>query len=451
MSKNRFYINIFISVILITATCFAFIYILTQTNRPATTIFLGLLIIIQTGRLIHYVDRTNRELAKFLIYLKENDTTVAFSRKNIERTFRGLFQSFDKIAESLQKAKIDKEQKNIYLKTIVDHVGTGVITFDQDGNIEMINKTAKSLLKTGDIHNIKSFDSVMKGFSDILFSLNVNEQKLIKLPVDNEILQLAIRSAIIKIEDKTLHIIAIQNIQNELDERELESWQKLIRGLRHEIMNSITPITTLTSAIKRCFKTGNRVKPFSEINEEIINDALASTEVIEERSKGLIEFVEKYKSLTDLPKLKLEKLNLNHLISQIEILLKEELTSRKILLESELQPKDLSISVDKKLMEQVFINLIKNSMQSIGNNGLIQIKSEKKDSKIIIQIIDNGPGISREILDNIFIPFFSTKEGGSGIGLNISQQIIKKHQGSMYVYSEPDKHTIFTISIPDTN
>ena len=181
MERNRFYIVICIRVILITATCFGFIFILTQTNRPVTTLFLGILIILQTNGLIHYVNRTNRELARFLMCLKENDTTVAFSRKNIEKTFKGLFQSFEKITKSLQQARIDKEHQHQYLKTIVEHIGTGLISFDKDGNIELINKTAKSLLKVENINNIKALDKIKPGFADLLLNLKLNEQKLVTL------------------------------------------------------------------------------------------------------------------------------------------------------------------------------------------------------------------------------------------------------------------------------
>jgi len=449
MGRNRFYINIVIRVIFITTTCFAFIYILTQTSRPATTLFLGIIIVLQIIGLIQYVNRTNRELARFLIYLKENDTTAAFSKKNIEKTFKGLFQSFEEISQSLQKARIDKEKEHQYLKTIVEHVGTGLISFDRDGVVKLINKSAKSLLNIENISNIKSLDRIKKGFTDLLLHLKINEQKLITLSINNEILQLSLRSTILKIEGNPLYIVALHNIRNELDERELESWQKLIRVLRHEIMNSITPITTLTTAIKRCFKTGNRVKPFSEINEEIIEDALASTDVIEERSRGLIEFVEKYKSLSGLPELKLENIRLLDLFYQIKILFHDEITSRKIKLEMEVIPENLRIMADKKLLEQVVINLIKNAIQSIDKKGIISINAKKIQDKYSIQVIDNGPGITREKLENIFIPFYSTREGGSGIGLNISQQIIRKHQGNIHVFSDPHKETIFTITLPE--
>jgi nitrogen fixation/metabolism regulation signal transduction histidine kinase len=387
-------------------------------------------------------------LAKFLIYLKENDTTLAFSKKNIEKTFKGLFQSFEEISHLLQKARIDIEQKHHYLKTIVEHVGTGLISFDHKGNITLINETARSLLHVDNVSNIVGLDRIKKGFSDVLVNLKINEQKLITLTVNNEILQLSLRSTLLKIEGNPLHIVALHNIRNELDERELESWQKLIRVLRHEIMNSITPITTLTTAIKRCFKTGNKVKPFSEINEETIKDALASTDVIEERSKGLIEFVENYKSLTSLPELKLENIGLLDLFHRIEILFGDELSSRRIKLAIEVIPEDHYILADRQLIEQVLINMIKNAIQSIAKKGLISIKAYKEQDKHIIQVIDNGPGIAKEELENIFIPFYSTRKGGSGIGLNISQQIINKHQGTIHVNSISGKETIFTISLP---
>ncbi|MBN2519159.1 MAG: ATP-binding protein [Bacteroidales bacterium] len=449
MGINRFYIIIIIRVILITLTCLAFIYIITETIRPATTLFLGILIIIQTGNLIYYVNRTNRELAKFLIYLKEKDTSLAFSTKNIEKTFKGLIQSFDKINREIQDIRIEKEQKHQYLKTIVEHVGTGLISFMESGKVDIINNAAKEILNITHLTDIKQLDRLNPGLSKFIKNLNTNEQKLLKLNINNNVVPIAFKATVFKFGEKYIKLIALQNIKNELSEKELESWQKLTRILRHEIMNSITPITTLTTAIKRSFKKNNKPKPFNEITKENINDTIRSVEVIEERSKGLTKFIDNYKTITSIPKINKSKIILKDLFEKIKLLFIEHLEKVNIKLIISIEPDNITINADEKLLEQVLINLIKNSVESIDKKGIIEI-SARKDSNISVKIIvsDNGKGISESELENIFIPFYSTKEGGSGIGLSLSQQIIKMHGGDISIRSKENSGTEITILFP---
>ncbi|MFC2136786.1 PAS domain-containing sensor histidine kinase [Bacteroidota bacterium] len=449
MGQNRFAIIIFIRIIFITLTCLAFIYILTETNRPATTVFLALLIIIQTGNLIYFVNRTNRELAKFLIYLKENDTTLAFSTKNIEKTFKALSQSFEVINQEIQDIKIEKEQKHQYLNTIVEHVGTGLISFLESGKVDLINNTAKNILNIPHLTDIKQLEKIKPGLPKIITNLHTDEQKLIKININNNIVPIAFHITIFKFGEEIIKLVALQNIKNELSEKELESWQKLTRILRHEIMNSITPITTLTTAIKRSFKKDNKPKSFNEITQENIKDALSSVDVIEERSKGLIKFIDNYKTITSIPTIKKKEIPIKNLFENIKLLFKEHLEKVNINLLISIEPKDITINVDEKLMEQVLINLIKNSVEVINKKGIINLSAfQNSTNSTFIKVADNGKGISESEIDTIFIPFYSTKEEGSGIGLSLSQQIIKMHGGTISVNSIVNSGTEFTIQLP---
>ncbi len=449
MLQNLFAINIFIRVILISLNSFAFIFILTETNRPATAIFLGLLLIYLTGNLFYYVNRTNRELANFLIYLKENDTSLALKSKKLDKTFKGLRQSFKKITDELKKARIEREIEQRYIETVFEHVGIGLISFDEQGRIEKINKAAKNLLNITHATSISELDKVHYGLAEKLISQQPGLQSLLKIKINNEIFQIAIKSTITVIENKRIKIISLQDIRNELEEKELDSWKKLISTLTHEIMNSITPITTLTVAIKRCFKHNGNIKSPENISIENIKDAIDSTNIIEERSKGLISFVDKYRSITKLPVPALTRVSVSRLFSDLEMLFKDTFELKKIKFKKEIIPDNLKITADKKLMEQVLINLIKNSLDAMKNlkNGLIIFRAFEENYNANIQIIDNGPGIPDEILENIFTPFYTTKEKGTGIGLSISRQIIRMHKGKIFLRSVPNKETIATICI----
>jgi two-component system nitrogen regulation sensor histidine kinase NtrY len=449
MLKNLFAINIFIRVILILLFSFAFIFIITETNRPATTILLGLLLVYITYNLFYYVNRTNRELANFLIYLKENDTSLAIKSENLDKTFKGLRQSFRKITDELKKTRIEREIKQRYIETVFEHVGIGLISFDEQGRIERINKAAKKLLNITHASNISELDKVQYGLAEKLKNQLPGLQSLIKININNEILQIAINSTVTVIEDKRIKIISLQDIRNELEEKELDSWKKLISTLTHEIMNSITPITTLTVAIKRCFMQDGNIKSPENISAENIKDAIDSTNIIEERSKGLISFVDNYRSITKLPVPSIARISVSQLFGELEMLFKDTFELNKISFVKEIIPDNLKITADKKLMEQVLINLVTNSLDAMKNynKGLIIFRAFEENDKVNIQIVDNGPGIPDSIIENIFTPFYTTKEKGTGIGLSISRQIIRMHKGKISVRSLPNKETVVTISI----
>lgn len=449
MLKNLFALNIFIRVILILLISFAFIFIITETNRPATTVLLGLLLIYITYNLFYYVNRTNRELANFLIYLKENDTSLALKSKNLDKTFKGLRLSFKKITDELKQTRIEKEIEQRYIETVFEHVGIGLISFDEQGRIERINKAAKDLLNISHAKSISELDKVQNGLAEKLISQQPGLQSLFKIKINNEILQIAVKSTITVIEDKKIKIISLQDIRSELEEKELDSWKKLISTLTHEIMNSITPITTLTVAIKRCFMKNGNIKSPENISVENIKDAIDSTNIIEERSKGLISFVDNYRSITKLPVPELSRVPVSQLFSELEMLFKDTFELNKIRFVKEIIPDNLKVTADKKLMEQVLINLITNSLDAMKNykKGLIIFKAFEENNNVNIQIIDNGPGIPDNIIENIFTPFYTTKEKGTGIGLSISRQIIRMHKGKISISSVPNKETIVSITI----
>jgi nitrogen fixation/metabolism regulation signal transduction histidine kinase len=323
----------------------------------------------------------------------------------------------------------------------------GLISFNESGAIEFINKSAKQILGVSYLKNVSALldkhPALLKYFS----SMEKSEQGMLKISVENKDVPLSVKTKILKINEVKIKLITFQNIKNELDAQELDSWRKLIRILRHEIMNSITPITTLTTAIKRIFYKEGDLVSLNDLKKENIEDAITSADVIEERSRGLIGFVEKFRSLTDLPQPKITNFKIGKVFENIRILFSKELNAKNVSLKIE-NVADLSLEADEQLIEQVLINLVKNSIEAINHqNGEILLKAfSEENSNICINVIDNGEGIKPEDIDKIFIPSYSKKENGSGIGLSISKQIMQLHNGNIGVKSSKPGFTMFELN-----
>jgi len=448
MGINRFYITVSFRVILIAITCLLFIIIITEFKRPVTTVFFASLIVFQTFWLIHYVNRTNRELAKFLIYLKEKDTSLALSAPSLEKTFEGLMVSFKSLMDDIQTARIEKEQQFQYMKILVEHLNTGLISFNDSGVVEIANQAACRMLHLPSLNHLNQLAKLSQPLPELLMKLAPNEQKHHSITIAQHLLELSIRATQLKIGERKITLVSFQDIRTELDRKEIESWQKLTRILRHEILNSITPITTLTVAIQRRLKEDGKMKSFSELNEENLTDVLHSAEVIEERSKGLLNFIQKYRNLSQLPVPEIEKHEVIQIFDQVRVLFEEELKEKSISFSTSIEPANLIISVDDKLFGQVLINLIRNAIQATRKGDYIRLEASLMQGYIEIRVINRGIPIAEEDLTNIFIPFFTTRPDGSGIGLSLSRQIIQLHGGTISAWSKAGEDTCFTIELP---
>jgi nitrogen fixation/metabolism regulation signal transduction histidine kinase len=366
------------------------------------------------------------------------------------KSFDELSNAFNEVINDFQRVRAEKEEHFYYLQTILQSIDVSVIAYRSDGTIELINKSAKKLFQVTGLINIQGLETLSKELVQVLFSIQPGQNELVKVQDDDDFLQLTIYATNFKIKDKVITLVAIKDIQSVLEEQETEAWQKLIRVLTHEIMNSIAPISSISTTLSESTNTLPR-DPSGNItfDHETMDEFKHALNTIHKRSEGLHHFVNTYRNLTKIPKPNFTICQVSDILTNVGNLMSEELKTKKIDFIIKTEPENITITADGHLIEQVLINLLKNAIQALANRDKGKIKLISffnKRGRVTIQLIDDGPGILPEVLEKVFIPFFTTKPTGSGIGLALSRQILKLHNGSITAQSIPDKETIFTLS-----
>jgi len=447
MVYKRFYIQVIIRVVLITANCFWFAFEVNDPPRLYTSLFLGLMVILQVWGLIHYVNKTNRELSRFFASLSDKESSLSLEPDDDSGSFSELAVILNETGKIIRDARIDEEKQFRYLQFIIDHVNIGLLSYKTNGSVVHFNPTSRDLLGISEIRDIKSLNTLHPDFSGILSNLNPGQSTIIKINRESVQHQLLIRMTEFLFDEEKLHLASLQDIQTELDEQELISWKRMIRVLNHEVMNSITPIRTLSHAINRSIEESGLNRQTDPHVNETIGDIHKNTGLIEERSSGLIEFIKQYRDITKIHDLEKSEVSIEKLFNEVVLLYKNDFLSYKIDCSIKIDPDNLSLLCDINLLKQVLINLVKNAMEALisEKNGKIELTAGKEHDHLVLQVSDNGQGISAEHEDDIFTPFFSTRESGSGIGLSFSKHIIRLHEGTISIGSEPGKGTTVRI------
>jgi len=361
--------------------------------------------------------------------------------------FEKLNEAFTEVIQEFQRIRTEKEEHFHYLQTVVQHIGIGLIAFNQNGDVELINNATKELLKVKHLRRIKDLQTTSKELADLLSNIKPGGKHLIKLYENEELLHLTIYATRFMLHQQRFTLVSLQNIRSELEEKEMEAWQNLIRVLTHEIMNSIAPISSLASTTQSLI-AGDESKQSPDLDDDVMNDVREAIQTIEKRSTGLLDFVENYRKLTRLPRPNFETITLKDLFERTRNLMADLLEQKNIKMDVRIKMETGELTADGNLIEQVLINLCKNSIEAVADtvNPIIQlIATTDGQGHVMIQIFDNGHGIRSEAIDKLFIPFFTTKKDGTGIGLSLSKQIMRLHRGTITVRSDPGVQTVFTL------
>ena len=436
-----------VAILVATIVVFAFMVSGNDRNYLLILVLLGA-IVFQVAKLLQVVETSNTPMAPFPDSIRFDDLSQSFKTDSSDPTVQKLHSQLN---EAIAKLKVSRKENNAeyqFFKNIVQHAAIGLLTFKNDGSIQTINSAAKRLLRITKADNLSDLSEVSQPLVETFLKLKTGGRELVRIKFGDESLQLSVYVIELTLRDEVMKLVSMSNIQSELDEKEMEAWQNLVRVLTHEIMNSVTPISSLAGIVEDDLK--KRIDHQSELplKKEELEDMYLSLQTISKRSEGLIRFVKEFRNLTHIPKPKLAQVPVKELLEEMAMLHKKELADHAIVISVAVSPTNLIMLADKTMIEQVLINLIKNAIQSFEDqpNKLIELRAYQGEKEnVVISVKDNGAGIDVEALEKIFIPFFSTKKTGSGIGLSLSKQIMRQHEGNITVKSKLGEGTEFLL------
>ena len=452
---KQFTLQIAIRISGILLTCVAFAFLLLD-KMWLSTAGIGFVIIIQVFYLIKYVNNTNHSLVKFMSALKNEDYSVYFTPSGKGDSFEQVYDDFNLIIKIFKRNKIEKEAQYSYFKYILEHVSLGIISikkedlYNNHSESEMLflNKSACKILHQPQHLYWHRFASHVPWFVTEIKKIASGGKILVDFGDEIKRKQLSLEVIEIQLLNSPHLIITFQDIRSEIEQKEIEAWHNVIRILAHEMLNSFTPVSSLASTIKSLTENQNgELLQVNELDQEVLSDINMAVTTIKKRSDGLLDFVNDYRTITSVPKPQLKRINVKAFLTNIKLLMDSETTSNNVELKLLPIPANSTINIDEKLIEQVFINLINNSIHALEQTekALITLSCEVEQSTISIILTDNGMGINEQILNQVFIPFYTTKKNGSGIGLSLSKTILKKHNGNLLVSSEEGKYTTFSL------
>jgi len=434
-------------VILIALTVSVGLYLWFSQSNVLLLIVFCAIVMAQCAELIRFNARTNEKLTRFFEAIQYSDFSSTFTVDNkLGSSYQELNQALNKVLGEFKKTRVEKEEQMLFLQIILRHIQTGIVSYDEKGRVGLINNAAKQLLRIPQLKAIQDFSKHSEKLLQEVLKLKPGQG--VSLEIDN-LTHLTIRATEVKVGGKRWTVLALQDIHAELKQKELEAWQNLTQVLRHEIMNSIAPIASLANSLQTVLKEDiyeQEGKLYVEADG--YDDLKIGLETIESRSKGLINFVQVYREYTSIPVPAISNFAVSSLLEDVLTLLKEDLMMHRVEVETAVHPPDLRLSADREQIQMILINLIKNAKEALALSPNKQIGIQagmSAEGYKYIQVTDRGPGIPASSIDDIFIPFYTTKKEGNGIGLAISRQIMNLHKGSLTVQSIPNEATAFTL------
>lgn len=397
---------------------------------------------------VRFVIHSEQKLTAFLQALGQNDYSVTFP-ENLKSDDYDLHKAFNHLNDKFKSLRSDKESQHQLLQVVVEHAGVPLVCFEETtGDVYLINQATNDIFSVPFLRHIQGLDRLDPALPDFIRTIQDGEKSSVKLMLNGKAVILSTTSTHILFQDRNLKLVAFHDVSSELAAKEADTWQKLLRVLTHEISNSAIPLSTLSAYI---YEMVTRAEAENrKLTPEERQDVLESLKTIDQRSKSLKEFVQNFRSVNTIPEPDLKKIPVSDLIREVTQLFTKELEKENIQLQVSYPPESIFIYADKSLTMQVLINVVKNALESMSNfkNGkMISLSARSKSGRFVeLQVGDTGCGIEQEDIEQIFIPFYSTKKGGSGIGLSISQQIMQKQKGDISVRSQPGKGTVFALS-----
>ena len=409
-------------------------YALISKGYHATALLISILLIFQVTEVLRFISKTNAELTRFFEAARYADFSQRFNLNALGSGFGELGEAFDDILERFETVRSDQEQALRHLKAMIEHVPVPLMSIHNNGQLTLWNNGARRLFGTHKVSRVENLQQFGGAFANEVVTIKPGEQRLAVFSVDGMEQQLAISATQILMTGKQDMLLSMQNIQSELDSAQLQAWQDLVRVLTHEIMNSITPVSSLAkTAVDLVEDIQRKFGDNSALHSEL-SDVANAVQTVARRSEGLTQFVSSYRRLTRLPPPTKKTVKISALFQQVTALATQGWQEKGITLDSHIAPEELDINVDVDMLEQLLINLLKNAEQALQNTDKPTVKLQaflNPRGHAVIAIGDNGEGVAAEIAEKIFVPFFTTKRDGSGVGLALTRQVMVLHGGSV--------------------
>ncbi len=394
------------------------------------------LIIFEVVDMVLFQKKAQDEVGQFVESIHYRDFSRHFDERKAPNELKPLRKGFNEINSTFKLISRERETQYQYLQKILELVDTGLLSYEiETGETGWINEAFKKLLGIPYLKSISSLQKREELLYNEVVKLKPGETKIVAINRNQQLIKILVSASVMRSEDKLYKLVAFQNVDEALDETESKAWQKLLNVMTHEIMNSVAPIASLADTLTHRLLEDQITK---NININLFEDLELGIETIKRRSEGLLKFTENYRNLNKITKLNIEKIMVRNLFENLYNLMRPTLEKKNIELEIILRDPKLSIEADLHLVEQVLINLLVNAIEAVkeSSNPRIVLSSEiLANQKIAVKVADNGTGMPTELIEKIFIPFFSTRKNGSGIGLSLCKQIMLLHQGNIQVQS----------------
>ncbi|NER13038.1 histidine kinase [Leptobacterium flavescens] len=445
MASRHFYFQLIFRVIGISLTTFFIAYTLLDSLFYHAGVLIFFLVL-QVVWLIKFLNHTNRKIAHFFEFIRNEDYSLRFSEDVDLPSLQHLHKNLNKANTLIRDMQIQSKTQEKYYQEILKRADIGILTINKKGHVLYANPTSRTLLNSRQLNHIRQLEKVDTRLFQLFSDLKPFERKVFQLTNERETISLALKSTEIVSGTEALTLITVQDINSELDEKETDSWIKLIRVLTHEIMNTVAPITSISESILNYYKSDDSLLKPEQIDENHIRNTVKGLEVIKEQGGDLMSFVQSYRSFLNVPVPDKKIIKLQELTEKVKVLLSREIEVHSVSFDLVANEDDLEVFADEKQITQVLINLAKNAVQSFDgqeDRKVQLIYGIDQDKKKYIEVRDNGPGIPEDIIDQIFVPFFTTKDTGTGIGLSLSKQIMQLHGGTLKVRSALNEGTSF--------
>lgn len=449
MFSYRLYIKIILNILLILLLCGGGIILIVFQWAVIIGTLLLIGAILQTRYLVNLLNYTNKRIAFFFDTIKDDGIQSCFPEQNVSKEEQLMNQTFNRINQIIAKNKLQNRKQELFYKALLEHIPSGILAWDRQGKILLANHATLQLLDYNFLNHIQQIEEKYPEFRQITTTQNSRHISDIRINTGKGSRQLVIVRSHMILQEQQITLLSLQDIREQLDEKESESWIRLTHILTHEIMNSIAPITSLSETLSAYFETNGIAKNKEELSDQTIQKTIKGLSIVKRRGKSLLHFAESYRKLTFIPTPVIRPFSFAEFADNLHHLFHSELTVGNVRLEIEIIPHDLTVNADEELLSQVIINLIKNALQALEGKpeGIIRLNA-RQSGQISIEVTDNGQGIPPDLLKDIFVPFFTTKKTGSGIGLSLSRQIIHLHGGELTATSIPGQETRFAISLP---